>query len=110
MPRTPRATIGQPKSAKIAVNETNTVDGGRTWTKWGIDPDKASPFDVEVNRETVYGFRIVIVGKNGLATSTPQTGEAADIWVGVDSRFQFIQEFIGDNGRLGEVIAKQYLI
>src|SRR5262249_20097770 len=41
-------------------------------------------FDVEVNHEAVYGFRIVVVGKNGLATSTPQPGDAADIWVGVD--------------------------
>ena len=32
----------------------------------------------------MYGFRIVVVGKNGLATTTPQPGDAADIWVGVD--------------------------
>ncbi|MBW8886084.1 MAG: hypothetical protein JF612_15210, partial [Planctomycetia bacterium] len=37
-----------------------------------------------VSREAVYGFRIVVVGKNGLATSAPQTGDAADIWVSVD--------------------------
>jgi hypothetical protein len=67
-----------------AVELWGTSDGGRTWTKWGVDPDKASPFDVEVNHEAVYGFRIVVVGKNGLATTTPQAGEAADIWVGVD--------------------------
>ena len=67
-----------------AVELWGTTDGGRTWAKWGADPDKASPFDVEVNNEAVYGFRIVIVGKNGLATTTPQPGEAADIWVGVD--------------------------
>ena len=57
-----------------AVELWGTTDGGRTWTKWGADPDKASPFDVEVNHEAIYGFRIVIVGKNGLATSTPQAG------------------------------------
>lgn len=67
-----------------AVELWGTNDGGRTWTKWGSDPDKASPFDVEVNHEAVYGFRIVVVGKNGLATATPQPGDAADIWVGVD--------------------------
>lgn len=61
-----------------------TTNGGRSWVKWGADPDKASPFDVEVNHEAIYGFRIVIIGKNGLATSTPQAGDAADIWVGVD--------------------------
>ena len=67
-----------------SVELWGTTDRGRTWTKWGTDPDKASPFDVEVNHEATYGFRIVVVGKNGLATSSPQTGDAADIWVGVD--------------------------
>ncbi len=67
-----------------SVELWGTNDDGRTWSKWGTDPDKASPFDVEVNREAVYGFRIVVVGKNGLATSTPQAGDSADIWVGVD--------------------------
>jgi hypothetical protein len=67
-----------------AVELWGTNDGGRTWTKWGTDPDKASPFDVEVSREATYGFRIVVAGKNGLATSTPQSGDAADIWVNVD--------------------------
>jgi hypothetical protein len=67
-----------------AVELWGTTDGGRTWAKWGADPDKTSPFDVEVNQESIYGFRIVVVGKNGLATTTPQPGEAADIWVGID--------------------------
>jgi hypothetical protein len=67
-----------------AVELWGTTDGGRTWVKWGSDPDKNSPFDVEVNHEAAYGFRIVVVGKNGLATTTPRAGDAADIWVGVD--------------------------
>jgi hypothetical protein len=61
-----------------------TSDGGRTWMKWGSDPDKLSPFDVEVGAESVYGFKVVIVGKSGLASTAPQAGDAADIWVGVD--------------------------
>lgn len=68
-----------------AVELWGTSDGGRTWAKWGVDPDRASPFDVEVNNESTYGFRIVIVGKSGLATSAPQSGDAADIWVGIDA-------------------------
>lgn len=68
-----------------AVELWGTGDGGRTWAKWGLDPDRASPFDVEVNNESTYGFRIVIVGKSGLATSAPQAGDAADIWVGIDA-------------------------
>lgn len=61
-----------------------TADQGQTWARWGSDPDRASPFEVEVSNEAVYGFRIVIVGKNGLASNSPQAGDAADIWVGVD--------------------------
>lgn len=61
-----------------------TTDRGKTWMKWGLDPDRASPFEVEVSSEATYGFRIVIIGKNGLASNTPQSGDAADIWIGVD--------------------------
>ncbi len=61
-----------------------TSDGGKTWAKWGADPDKQSPFDVEVNGEAQYGFRVVIVGKSGLASNAPLAGDAADIWVGID--------------------------
>ena len=67
-----------------SVELWGTTDGGRAWVKWGTDPDKQSPFDVEVNNEAIYGFKIVVVGRNGLATSTPRAGDAADIWVSVD--------------------------
>lgn len=67
-----------------AVELWGTSDGGKTWLKWGRDPDLTSPLEVEVGQEGVYGFRIVVVGKHGLATSAPQPGDAADIWVGVD--------------------------
>jgi hypothetical protein len=75
-------TVGPEGVASVEL--WGTTDGGRTWAKWGADPDKTSPFDVEVNHEAQYGFRIAIVGKNGLATSTPQPGDAADICVGID--------------------------
>jgi hypothetical protein len=61
-----------------------TSDGGRTWSRWGTDPDRKSPLDVEVSGEAIYGFRVVLVGKNGLAGNAPQNGDSADIWVGID--------------------------
>ncbi|HTN77819.1 MAG TPA: hypothetical protein VL096_21320 [Pirellulaceae bacterium] len=61
-----------------------THDAGKTWLKWGTDPDRQSPFEVEVEREGVFGFRIVVVHKNGLAGLTPRAGDAADIWISVD--------------------------
>jgi hypothetical protein len=61
-----------------------THDGGKTWLKWGTDPDKLSPIDVEVETEGVFGFRIVIVHHSGIAGHTPRAGDSADIWIGVD--------------------------
>jgi hypothetical protein len=75
-------TVGPEGLADVEL--WGTVDQGQTWAKWGSDPDKSSPFDVEVNGEGTYGFRVVIVGNNGLASNTPQAGDTADIWVGVD--------------------------
>lgn len=62
-----------------------TTDGGRDWTRWGADPDRTSPFEVEVDSEGVYGFRVVIVGNNGLAGRPPRSGDLADLWVAVDT-------------------------
>jgi hypothetical protein len=75
-------TVGPEGLADVEL--WGTSDGGRSWAKWGSDPDKQSPLDVEVNGESVYGFRIVIVGKSGLASNAPHSGDAADIWVGID--------------------------
>lgn len=62
-----------------------TRDGGRNWDLWGLDEDRESPFLVSIDEEGIYGFRIVIVGRNGLASETPRAGDLADLWVGVDT-------------------------
>lgn len=61
-----------------------TRDAGETWEPGGVDPDRESPFDVEVQSEGIYGFRIVVEGGNGLTGRRPQPGDLADIWVNVD--------------------------
>ena len=61
-----------------------TVDGGDTWKRWGEDPDKASPFDIETNGEGIFGFNIVVVASNGLASPRPLGGDTPDIVVVVD--------------------------
>ncbi|MCI0358260.1 MAG: hypothetical protein L0211_07240, partial [Planctomycetaceae bacterium] len=75
-------TVGPEGLADVEL--WGTSDSGQTWTKWGSDPDKQSPMDVEVNGEALYGFKVVIVGKSGLASNAPHAGDAADIWVGID--------------------------
>jgi hypothetical protein len=62
-----------------------TADAGRTWRMWGTDDDLESPFDVAVQQEGIFGFHVVVVGKNGMAGRRPRMGDLADIWVGVDT-------------------------
>lgn len=61
-----------------------TRDRGQTWKLWGQDPDNVSPFPVEVTQEGIYGFRIVVRSKDGLAGRGPMRGEEADMWIQVD--------------------------
>jgi hypothetical protein len=62
-----------------------TIDEGRTWEVWGLDPDRTSPFDIEVENDGLFGFRMVIVGANGLASNRPRPGDKADTWIQVDT-------------------------
>lgn len=62
-----------------------TADGGRTWKHWQNDLDQTSPLDVTVEKDGIYGFRIVIIGSNQLSTAPPQPGDPADLWAGVDT-------------------------
>ncbi|MCM2373715.1 hypothetical protein [Aporhodopirellula aestuarii] len=61
-----------------------TTDGGQTWKKWGSDPDRVSPFDIETNGEGIFGFQIVVVASNGLMSPRPLAGDVPDIVVVVD--------------------------
>jgi hypothetical protein len=60
-------------------------NGGADWNLWGTDDDMESPFLVDVDSEGVYGFRVVLVSRNGLASQTPRSGDLADLWVGIDT-------------------------
>ncbi|MEC8556972.1 MAG: hypothetical protein VXZ82_18370 [Planctomycetota bacterium] len=62
-----------------------TEDGGRTWQQWGTDPDRQSPFDVQVGNDGLFGFRMVVVGNNGLVSNRPKAGDIADVWINVDT-------------------------
>jgi hypothetical protein len=62
-----------------------TRDRGLTWKRWGSDPDRESPFDIETNNDGAYGFRIVVVANNGLATPRPIENDLPDIFVVVDT-------------------------
>jgi hypothetical protein len=83
-----------------------TVDGGRVWEKWGDDEDRRSPFEIQVESERTFGFRMVIVANNGLATRSPEPGDAADIWVTVDAtkpRAHWLQAGYGQGEHSGQL-------
>lgn len=67
-----------------AVELYGSTDGGNTWSLWGKDEDRSSPFDIETREEGVFGFKIVVVGANGLASPRPQPGDLPDMIVIVD--------------------------
>lgn len=62
-----------------------TEDSGQTWQLWGSDPDRHSPFDVRVGNDGLFGFRMVIVGANGVVSNRPRSGDEADAWIYVDT-------------------------
>lgn len=83
-----------------------THDGGKSWEPGGVDPDRQSPFDVEVQQEGNYGFRIVVEGGNGLTGRRPQAGDLADIWVAVDTTKPVVtitSVVYGEGHRAGEL-------
>ncbi|MBC8357048.1 MAG: hypothetical protein H8E66_34185 [Planctomycetes bacterium] len=83
-----------------------TTDYGQSWVRWSLDEDLHSPLDVQVEREGIYGLRVVIVGRNGLATPAPHTGDLADIWVGVDTTrptARISSAIYGEGGHAGEL-------
>ena len=61
-----------------------TADDGQSWAVYGTDPDLESPFEVDVPREGIYGFRLLIHDHDGSVARPPQPGDQADLWVGVD--------------------------
>jgi hypothetical protein len=75
-------SVGSSGIAKVEL--WGTLDGGRTWSVYGVDADNRSPLPVRVEQEGIYGFRIVVKSGNGLGGQPPVAGDAADVWIGVD--------------------------
>ncbi len=61
-----------------------TRDDGRTWESYALDNDRRSPITAHVNGEGVYGFRVVVQGRNDTENRSPQPGEQPQARVGVD--------------------------
>ena len=98
-------SVGPSGVAEVQLWASN--DGGQSWKLWGTDEDRSSPFDVEVNQEGVFGFRVVIVSQNGLAGRPPRAGDPADVWVGIDTQKPVVEltsAAYGEGHQVGKLI------
>jgi len=97
----------EPESPISSVELWGTTDEGQTWQIWGQDPDRASPFDIQVEAEGLFGFRMIIVGANGLASNRPRNGDNADAWIQVDTtqpQAKLISALYGKGQQAGSMV------
>ncbi|MFK8111508.1 MAG: hypothetical protein AB8B91_04885 [Rubripirellula sp.] len=90
-----------------AIELYGSVDGGKSWDFWGRDPDRVSPFDIETREEGVFAYRIVVVGRNGLASPRPLAGDIPDIVVVVDKAKPTVRitgAQYGEGDRIGALV------
>ncbi|MBU6239107.1 MAG: hypothetical protein KGQ51_14885, partial [Planctomycetes bacterium] len=80
------AIDNDPGAATANIELWGSIDQGDSWERWGVDTDRESPFDIEVEQEGLFGFRMVIVGANGVASRRPLPGDKPDAWVRVDTQ------------------------
>ncbi len=84
-----------------------TRDGGLSWRSFGVDEDKQSPIRVTVPDEGRYGFRAVVGRGTGSASESPRSGEAADVWIGVDvtkPAARIVSATLGTGDRAGHLV------
>ena len=92
-----------------AIELWASTDGGESWDRWGSDPDLVSPFDIETKDEGAFGFRIVVLGRNGLTTPSPLPGETPDIVIVVDKRKPTVRitgASYGEGDRVGALVIR----
>jgi len=62
-----------------------THDRGKTWSVLARDPDRVSPFPVDLGGEGTFGLKLVVRSASGLGDPAPAPGQAPDTWVVVDT-------------------------
>jgi hypothetical protein len=68
-----------------AVELFVTTDGGRTWYSRGEDPDRASPFPVDLGGEGTFGLKLVARSAANQGDQPPVPGEPPRTIIEVDS-------------------------
>jgi len=62
-----------------------TQDSGRTWFRSGADPDRISPYPVDLGGEGTFGVNIVAKSASGLGDPAPAPGDRPQLIVEVDA-------------------------
>lgn len=84
--------IDMSQSPGIASVELwRTDDGGRTWQFASLDNDRQSPLMAKVERDGLYGFRIVVDDVHGHSDPRPEPGDAPQMSVFVDQQPPAVQ-------------------
>ena len=96
-PSNPPITVSNPRFAlKYEVDDAGpngpaavelfvTTDGGRTWYSRGEDPDRNSPFPVDLGGEGTFGLKLVARSAANQGDQPPNPGEPPRTIVEVDS-------------------------
>jgi hypothetical protein len=86
-----------------------TRDGGRTWSRLSEDPDRRSPFPVDLSGlggEGTFGLSLVARSASGLGDPPPAPGDPPQIWVEVDAAPPVVQldpPRVGSGAHAGKV-------
>lgn len=68
----------------VSVVELWYTRDGRSWQRYGEDPDKTPPFDAKLPGEGVYGLTLVVKSGVGIGDRPPQPGDQPQMWIEVD--------------------------
>ena len=71
---------GRPRDVELWI----TQDRGRTWERYGSDSDQQSPMAVQLRRQGLYGFQMLVDSGRGNPPTPPRDGDKPDVWVIVD--------------------------
>ncbi len=83
-----------------------TQNSGRSWTRRGEDPDRTSPFQVDLGGDGTFGLCLVARSASGLGDQPPAPGDPPQSWVEVDSTPPIVQldpPQVGTGQNLGKV-------
>jgi hypothetical protein len=84
-----------------------TRDGGQTWLRQAEDPDRASPYDVDLGTEGTFGLWLVVQSAANLGDPPPRPGDRPQMWVEVDSTAPVVRldaPRVGTGTNLGKVL------